>query len=112
MAGKSPQGAIGGVNGSNKCGSGDIQAILRGIGEFKRCALENRELGRGLVSNSHEFRRERGFNGIKREIIAADIRIGLFAGRGAIFLGLELKTQYKTPPSDSTGLNFALSVSD
>ena len=87
MAGKSPQGAIFGVNGGNKCWSGDIQAILRGIGAIRRSALENRELGRGLVSNTHEFRRERRFNGIKREIIAADIRIGLFAGRGTFFLG-------------------------
>lgn len=58
--------------------------------------IENRDVGRGILSNSDGVGRfgdfARADAGFGREIGAADIRVGIFKGRSAIFRGrLSLK---------------------
>ncbi len=60
---KTPRRAFSGGTGGFGRGTNYLQAILFRIGAIGRIALENRELGRGLVSNPHEFRSVIEFRG-------------------------------------------------
>ena len=61
---KPPRRVVNGGNIGIGRGTNDLQEILRGIGAIGRFALENRGMGRGLVSNPHGFRRDVEFKGV------------------------------------------------
>ena len=69
---KKPRVEFGGASGL-ECGTRDIQKILRGTFALERSEIQDRRLGRGLVSSANEFEREIELGRIIGETLAADI---------------------------------------